>query len=83
MGPDNAYPGAYFEYKTVIIPKDTSIERGGEDSADGSETMLVVADGVGGWSLQGIDPGFYSRKLTSSSVKDHLDNPGKSPISNL
>jgi protein phosphatase PTC7 len=24
---------------------------------------LVVADGVGGWADQGVDPGLYSKKL--------------------
>ena len=52
MGLNNSYkPGAYFEYKTVIIPKNVNMYRGGEDAADGSDTMLIVADGVGGWSL--------------------------------
>ena len=67
--------GAYFEWKTVIIPKDETKHRGGEDSADGSEHALCVADGVGGWSLQGIDPGFFSRKLTAGCVKHLEDNP--------
>ena len=55
---------AYFQSKTVMIPKDDKIHRGGEDSADSSAQMLAVADGVGGWSLQGINPGLFSRELT-------------------
>lgn len=42
--------GAYFEYKTVIIPANDKRHRGGEDSADANDTYLVVADGVGGWA---------------------------------
>ena len=69
MGLGNTYkPGAYFEFKTVIIPADEKKFRGGEDSADGTDTMLIVADGVGGWILQGIDPGYFSRELTKSAV---------------
>ena len=81
MGPDNSYkPGAYFEYKTVIIPGDSKVDRGGEDAADGTDTMLMVADGVGGWSLSGVDPGFFSRKLTSSAIEHHLKNPTAGPL---
>lgn len=28
--------------------------------------MLVVADGVGGWNNQGVDPGIYARFLCSA-----------------
>lgn len=54
--------------------------RGGEDSSDGSDTFLIVADGVGGWAMQGIDPGFFSRKLTTDAVQSQLDEPYKSPL---
>ena len=75
IGLDTTYkPGAYFEYKTVIIPKDETKHRGGEDSADGSDSMLVVADGVGGWSELGIDPGYFSRRLTESAVENFHEN---------
>jgi serine/threonine protein phosphatase PrpC len=57
--------GAYFSHKTVIIPADEKINRAGEDAAEASEDFLVLADGVGGWANQGIDPGFYSRHLVS------------------
>jgi hypothetical protein len=40
----------YFLHKTVVIPHDHKIHRQGEDAAQGSENLLVVADGVGGWS---------------------------------
>ena len=70
-------PGAYFEHKTVIIPKDETKFRGGEDSADSCDTALVVADGVGGWILQGINPGFFSTKLTKSAIDSHLENSDK------
>ncbi len=41
--------GAYFESRTIIIPHDDKIHRGGEDSAHATDTMITVADGVGGW----------------------------------
>ena len=30
--------------------------------------MVAVADGVGGWATQGVDPGIYSRKLCSGAL---------------
>ena len=79
LGLDSTYkPGAYFEYKTVIIPKDETKFRGGEDSADGSDTLLIVADGVGGWGEMGVDPGFFSRRLTEVGVKSFFDPESRS-----
>jgi len=42
--------GAYFHHKTVNIPHDEKIDRAGEDAAEASESLLVLADGVGGWA---------------------------------
>ena len=57
--------GAYFVSKTVIIPHDDKKARGGEDAASVCDTLLTVADGVGGWNNQGINPGLFSAELTS------------------
>jgi hypothetical protein len=55
---------AYFLHKTVIIPKDDKRHRKGEDDAEGSEKLLVVADGVGGWiKRSGVDAGIFTRHL--------------------
>jgi len=37
--------------------------KGGEDALYVSKNILIIADGVGGWSKLGIDSGEYSRKL--------------------
>lgn len=37
--------------------------KGGEDAWHGEEEVIAVADGVGGWSSHGVDPGIYSRML--------------------
>ena len=37
--------------------------KGGEDAACVSDTMLAVADGVGGWAESGVDPAIYSKRL--------------------
>ena len=57
---------ARFVHKTIIIPHDSKKFRGGEDAASTIDTMLVVADGVGGWANKGVNPGLYSRKLTET-----------------
>jgi hypothetical protein len=61
--------GAYFIHKTVIIPHDQKKHRGGEDAAAASDTVLVVADGVGGWAKQNINPGLYSKLLTETIIE--------------
>ena len=65
----NAAPDAFFQSKTVIIPKDEAIQKGGEDSADSSDSLLTVADGVGGWALQGVDSGVFSREVTKTILQ--------------
>jgi len=60
--------GAFFQSKSVIIPHDDKKHRGGEDSADSSDQVLAVADGVGGWVHMGINPGLFSMTLTQSIV---------------
>ena len=63
----------------MIIPHDEKMHRGGEDSADSSDKVLIVADGVGGWTLQGINPGLFSQKLTSSMLEKSVEDPEKTP----
>ena len=65
----SAAPDAFFQSKTVIIPKDQSIKKGGEDSADSSDNLLVVADGVGGWAELGVDSGKFSREVTKTVLQ--------------
>lgn len=65
----SAYGAAFFQYKTVIIPKDVSLDKGGEDSADCNEDTIAIADGVGGWALKGIDPAPFARELTNTVVQ--------------
>uniref|UniRef100_A0A7R9ZSY9 Protein phosphatase n=1 Tax=Craspedostauros australis TaxID=1486917 RepID=A0A7R9ZSY9_9STRA len=75
-----AQPGAYFRHKTVLIPHDDKKFRGGEDAASTSDTMLVVADGVGGWARHGVNPGLFSRKLTSTVLKLDEENTKNSTL---
>lgn len=70
---------AFFQSKTVIIPHDDKKHRGGEDSADSSDTVLAVADGVGGWASKGINPGLFSTKLTHSLIERSESDPALEP----
>lgn len=46
-----------------MIPHPDKAYKGGEDAFFFNETLLAVADGVGGWSSMGVDPGLYSKQL--------------------
>ena len=41
----------------------------GEDAFYASSSLLIVADGVGGWKLHGVDPSEYSKALVKSYVR--------------
>jgi len=58
----------YLDCSAYVIPHPSKAETGGEDAyfileKDDKGVAFGVADGVGGYSLQGIDAGFYSRVL--------------------
>jgi len=58
----------YLDTSAYLIPHPSKAETGGEDAyfileKDNKGVAFGVADGVGGYSLQGIDAGFYSRVL--------------------
>ena len=63
------------------IPFPAKKYKGGEDAHGHTFNLLAVADGVGGWNDQGIDPALYSRKLVhnvlalSNQNSALLDNP--------
>ena len=58
-------PSYRFNYGSHMIPHPAKAHKGGEDAMFASDNVLVVADGVGGWADQGVDPGLYSKKLCS------------------
>lgn len=45
------------------VPHPDKAYKGGEDAVFAAKNILVIADGVSGWSQMGIDSGIYSRKL--------------------
>ena len=46
------------------LPHDDKVYKGGEDAFTASEKLIAVADGVGGWARQGVDPGLFAKQLT-------------------
>jgi len=55
--------GRFLDAAYVIIPHPEKALKGGEDACFLSDRVLAVADGVGGWADQGVDPSLYSRLL--------------------
>lgn len=54
-------------------PHPDKVWKGGEDALFVSKNIMIVADGVGGWSRLGIDSGAYSRRLISA-VRETLES---------
>ena len=60
-----------FKYSQYMLPRMDKKEKGGQDAILALENVLVVADGVGGWADQGIDPGLFSKQLITN-IKQQL-----------
>jgi hypothetical protein len=73
----------------VVVPHPSKLHRryalppscGGEDAffIDEAAGLMGVADGVGGWVTQDVDPGIFSRELmhyAAESVKAGMSDPG-------
>ncbi len=46
-----------------MIPHVEKAYKGGEDAFCAHDQLLSVADGVGGWAEQGVDPAKFSKAL--------------------
>jgi serine/threonine protein phosphatase PrpC len=53
----------YHLYRVFVLPHMQKRHKGGEDAAVLTDRVLSVADGVGGWAENNIDPANYSRRL--------------------
>ena len=62
---------AYLNSGVTILPHYSKVEKGGEDGAELRQSLIVIADGVGGWSLSGVDPGIYARSLCRHVAEFH------------
>lgn len=73
--PELKYSSFVFKGGLANEPKLEKIETGGEDALYYSKNLLAVADGVGGWALQGIDSSRYSKKLIENAKAFFEKNP--------
>jgi protein phosphatase PTC7 len=52
------------------IPHPAKVEKGGEDAFFVLETKAIgIADGVGSWGRDGVDPAAYSKALMSRTAR--------------
>lgn len=59
-------------------PHDDKVHKGGEDAWCANDTLIAVADGVGGWADKGVDPGLFSKQLCKDIQKLYEANKDKS-----
>lgn len=59
--PSEAKSGYKFKGGVHVRPHDDKVYKGGEDAWCANETLIAVADGVGGWADKGVDPGLFSK----------------------
>lgn len=48
------------------IPHHEKAYRGGEDAWICTDSLVAVADGVGGWNKKGVNPGIFARELCAN-----------------
>lgn len=53
----------------AMRPHINKVAKGGEDAALVLDRHLIVADGVGSWGDEGVDPSLYSRSLVQNVAK--------------
>ena len=53
--------GYSFKSGVFLKPHDDKVYKGGEDAYCTVDTLIAVADGVGGWANRGVDPGLFSK----------------------
>ncbi len=66
---------AFFRQSVNMIPHYEKRHKGGEDAYVSNERLIVVADGVGGWSEVGVDPGLFSKQLVKDIEAQFNKNP--------
>lgn len=66
-----------FKYGVCSIPHPDKIKKGGEDAYFANNSLIAVADGVGGWAAMNIDAGLYSKELCKNIEHLHIADPKK------
>lgn len=72
--PDFGVSKRFFRHGSKLIPHASKRQKGGEDAYVADSNILVVADGVGGWANQGVDPGLFSKGLVWDIHRLHSEN---------
>jgi len=67
--------GLHLRASGRLLPHPEKARSGGEDAVALHRHLLVVADGVGGWSSQGVDPGKYSKEFVLQMVTHAAASP--------
>ncbi|SPQ97855.1 Protein phosphatase [Plasmodiophora brassicae] len=70
------------EFGGAVTPHPDKVDRGGEDAYFYSSAIraFAVADGVGGWNEQGVNPGLFSRALLQHVWDAFTEYPGITPV---
>jgi protein phosphatase PTC7 len=63
-----------FNAGVFLNPHFEKRHKGGEDAATLSSNLIAVADGVGGWAANGVDPANYARRLCKLIGEQQLDD---------
>jgi len=63
-------------FATACLPHPDKVDRGGEDGyfACPSSRSFGVADGVGGWADNGVDPGLFARRILQLCLERVADS---------
>ncbi|EGR28517.1 protein phosphatase, putative [Ichthyophthirius multifiliis] len=71
-----------FLYSVSVRPHRLKLQKGGEDANYAEQNLIAVADGVGGWADNGVDPAEYSnlliknlREIYNTNKTKYIQNP--------
>jgi len=67
--------------KVSVIPHPSKIDKGGEDAFFVAEDRkaIGIADGVGGWTLHGVDPAIFAQTLMREAKSCYQDRGIRDP----
>ena len=70
----------------AVLPHPDKAETGGEDAffvSSHGQGAFGVADGVGGWNMEGVDPSRYSRSVSRNSYTAAVINQQSVSLPNM
>jgi len=68
--------------QVYVVPHPAKVEKGGEDAnfVTSDQKAIGVADGVGGWSMHGIDPAIYANSVMNDAKYAYENTELKLPL---